>query len=531
MPPNARQDKIENAAAKHYAQGAAKEEAAYKNQKVSKEDILSHYNPKSPYKVPTYYSTKDDALKAFLRRKDPNGMNLSKRVWNLTPEYRVAIEDAISVALKKGQGPVALSHKVVRYLRDYDKLNADYKRRFGTARKAKDCHYAAYRLAYTEINMAYRVAEQERWRTIDDIVGYEVKTRESSHKDVDVCDILQGKYPKTFKWVGWHPMCHCYAVPIFRSDDETAQGSKAAVRDVPGNFKEWVKSHAEGVERAQGRGTLPYFLKDNAATWGEAVREARYDREVELIRGVLRGANASLPTKKEGVGMFVGNSELDSTQAKKEAASALLDNEYRRKYELAKLSNAQKENLDKLAKAMGVGRGKPMRFADADSGSVNPMRSDDNCVNCVYAFEARRRGLDVVASDRFDASLSEHPYNGWVRENGKIPQYEKVNVRMADDIKVTERLLKDALDRQTSPVGSRYFIAFDKRAKAGEETVGHIFYAERTAEKSLVLYDPQKDSYPSLSQILVAMDTEHGLELLRIDKLLLGNDAKKVLDV
>ena len=321
---------MEAAAAKHYAQGAAKEEVASKNQKVSKEDILSHYNPKSPYKVPTYYSTKDDALKAFLRRKDPNGMNLSKRVWNLTPEYRVAIEDAISVALKKGQGPVALSHKVVRYLRDYDKLNADYKRRFGTARKAKDCHYAAYRLAYTEINMAYRVAEQERWRTIDDIVGYEVKTRESSHKDVDVCDILQGKYPKTFKWVGWHPMCHCYAVPIFRSDDETAQGSKAAVRDVPGNFKEWVKSHAEGVERARGRGTLPYFLKDNAATWGEAAREARYDREVELILGVLRGANASLPVGKKGVGAITGRSETKHkrTDAREDAYANYSDDEW-----------------------------------------------------------------------------------------------------------------------------------------------------------------------------------------------------------
>ena len=336
---------------------------------------------------------------------------------------------------------------------------------------------------------------------------------------------------ETFKWVGWHPMCHCYAVPIFRSDDETAQGSKAAVRDVPGNFKEWVKSHAESIERAQGRGTLPYFLKDNAATWGEAVREARYDREVELIRGVLRGANASLPAAKKGVGTLAGHGGISSAQAKKDAQNALGDNEYRRKHELAKLSDAQKENLDKLAKALGVRRGKPMRFADADSGSVNPMRSDDNCVNCVYAFEARRRGLDIVASDRFDASLSEHPYNGWVRESGEIPQYEKVKVRMVDNIKVTERLLKDALDRQTSPVGSRYFIAFDKRAKAGEETVGHIFYAERTAEKSLVLYDPQKDSYPSILQILGAMDTEHGLELLRIDKLLLGNDVKKVLDV
>ena len=25
----------------------------------------------------------------------------------------------------------------------------------------------------------------------------------------DICDELQGIYPKTFKWTGWHP--HCYS--------------------------------------------------------------------------------------------------------------------------------------------------------------------------------------------------------------------------------------------------------------------------------------------------------------------------------
>ena len=492
---------------------------------AGKEDILSHYNPKSPYKVPTYYSTKDDALKAFLRRKDPNGMNLSKRVWNLTPEYRAAIEDAISVALKKGQGPVALSHKVVRYLRDYDKLNADYKRRFGTARKAKDCHYAAYRLAYTEINMAYRTAEQERWRAIDDIVGYEVKTRESSHKDADVCDVLQGKYPKTFKWVGWHPMCHCYAVPIFRSDDETAQGSKAEVRDVPDNYREWVKRNAEGIERARGRGTLPYFLKDNAATWSEAVREARYDREVELIRGVLRGANASLPVGKKGVGTLAGRGGIDSGQAKKEAEGALRDNEYRKKYELAKLSSEQQENIKNIQRALGlkIQEPKPMRFVDADSGSANTSKADDVCVNSVYAFEARRRGLNVTANSQFNEFLAEHPYNGWVK-NGKIPQCNIVKIKSDASDEEQEKLLRATLKELTFGKGGRYSIAYNNKPENGQGSDGHIFFAERVSEENLVLYDPLNDSYPSLSLVLKKMDKSHGLELLRIDKLLINED-------
>ena len=44
------------------------------------------------------------------------------------------------------------------------------------------------------------------------------------------------------------------------------------------------------------------------------MREARYDREVELIRGVLRGANASLPAGKKGIGTLAGR---DGVKGKK----------------------------------------------------------------------------------------------------------------------------------------------------------------------------------------------------------------------
>jgi len=47
--------------------------------------------------------------------------------------------------------------------------------------------------------MAYRTAEQTRW-----CVGYEIKLSQS-YPWHDACDTLAGKYPKTFKWTGWHP--------------------------------------------------------------------------------------------------------------------------------------------------------------------------------------------------------------------------------------------------------------------------------------------------------------------------------------
>ena len=215
--------------------------------------------------VKVKYATTDDVIKAFHDRVDANGLNISKRLWKLSGSYKTAIKDAISIAFKKGQGPVALAHRLVKYLKEYNKLNADYKKKFGTARKAKDCHYAAFRLAYTEIQMAYREAERRRWLEMDDIVGMRIRTHENKHKVFDTCDALAGNYPKTFKWLGWHPICHCYAVPILR--DDTKEVSVQVVTNVPENFKEWVDDNAEQIAKAEVRNTLPYFLADNPNSW------------------------------------------------------------------------------------------------------------------------------------------------------------------------------------------------------------------------------------------------------------------------
>lgn len=116
--------------------------------------------------------------------------------------------------------------------------------------------------------MAYRKAEQERWKSFDFVVGYEVKiTRNGKHVE-DICDCLKGKYRKDFKFMGWHPMCMCYTIPILKTEDEFFDEDEDAksvneVEDVPQGFKDWVKDNEERIDKAAERGRLPYFIADN----------------------------------------------------------------------------------------------------------------------------------------------------------------------------------------------------------------------------------------------------------------------------
>lgn len=41
--------------------------------------------------------------------------------------------------------------------------------------------------------MAYRKAEQERWKSFDFVVGYEVKITQNGKHVEDICDCLKGK--------------------------------------------------------------------------------------------------------------------------------------------------------------------------------------------------------------------------------------------------------------------------------------------------------------------------------------------------
>lgn len=217
-----------------------------------------------------YYRDNSDALKAFQGRKD-KGLNLSSKIWNQSKIYSESLESAISCAIEKGSSAITLSKKISQYLIDFPSLQKDYTDKFGKAAHILDCEYKSIRLARTEINMAYRSAEQARWQQMDFVVGYEVK-RSKREFACKLCESLVGKYPKDFVFKGWHPSCRCYVIPILKTEEEfwkydgrskATTDSVNEVKDVPDNFKSLVIDNRQKIDEAKRNGTLPYFLKDN----------------------------------------------------------------------------------------------------------------------------------------------------------------------------------------------------------------------------------------------------------------------------
>ena len=242
-----------------------------------------------------YYQPNNDALKAFQQRR-ANGFTISQKLWNQARNYKNEMEYAISSAIEKGTSAVTLSKRLSKYLHDFPSLQKDYKDRFGTAVDCHDCEYRSMRLARSEINMAYRTAEQTRWEQMDFVVGYEIKLS-GSHPAKDICDMLAGKYPKDFVWTGWHPNDMCYKIPILKTEEEfwnygsaKDKPSSKEVKDVPDAFYDWVVKNRMRIQRAENLGTLPFFLSDNRRYYGKymskesSIRWRHSHRDEKTIR-------------------------------------------------------------------------------------------------------------------------------------------------------------------------------------------------------------------------------------------------------
>lgn len=248
------------------------------------------------------YQPNNDALKAFQQRKD-KGFTISDKLWNQSTLYKQELEEAISCAIQKGTSAITLSKQISKYLLDFPQLQKDYKERFGKASRAMDCEYRSIRLAASEINMAYRQAENLRWQQMDFVVGYEIKLSNNhtcnGKPSQDICDILAGKYPKDFQWTGWHPLCRCYKIPILKTEEEfwewdgrseATTASVNEVKDVPDAFKKWIN---ENIQRAKSWDSAPYFIRDNDKYIREDFKVNVYNKtEKTFVR--KRGTNLAM---------------------------------------------------------------------------------------------------------------------------------------------------------------------------------------------------------------------------------------------
>ena len=253
----------------------------------------------TPEEAEQYQARNLEALQSFQQRK-VEGLGLSQRVWKYVGDIKDTIELGIDVGLGEGRSVQQLSKDLRQCLQQPDKLFRRVRDKYGNLRlsKAAALYHPgqgvyrssarnAQRLARTEVNMAYRQAEYLRWQQLDFVVGIRIwlsnnhtvlDSKGRPQPLVDICDELKGDYPKTFRFVGWHPQCRCQVTPILSDYDEYNKDrgnrlkaivrgqaykslpSRRQVTAMPENFTQYI----EGIrERAKGWKSQPYYIRDN----------------------------------------------------------------------------------------------------------------------------------------------------------------------------------------------------------------------------------------------------------------------------
>lgn len=227
-----------------------------------------------------------EALNAFIARKEA-GMNLSRRVWNLTQQFKSEMELALELGMGEGKSAAALSRDIRKYLVEPNKLFRRVRDKSGALRLSKaaaayhpgqgvyrSSYKNALRMTATENNIAYRTADHNRWQALPFVIGIEIHIS-NNHPTEDICDLFDGKrFPKDFKFTGWHPWCRCYAVSVLASQEEMDAYTTAImngedvshwkftgqVEKMPNEFNKWMKDNQARIENAT---SMPYFIKDN----------------------------------------------------------------------------------------------------------------------------------------------------------------------------------------------------------------------------------------------------------------------------
>ena len=287
----------------------------------------------SPEQLQAYFTRNEDGLAAFLERKTA-GMNLSDRVWKLTESFKEEMEIAIEQGMRDGRSADQLSRDIRQYLKQpnmlFRRVRDKKTGRLRLSKRAANYHPGqgvyrssyknARRLAATEGNIAYRTADHERWLNSDFVVGYEIHLS-NNHTCLNnqgkavrfhcMCDDLQGKYPKQFKFTGWHPHCRCFATPILKTEEEMARDiqlilegkdplpqSENEVKTMPKVFETWMERNQERIANAK---SLPYFIKDNFKD-GDPLQGYLWNaRELTLLEKAKLRHEARTPEQEQAI--------------------------------------------------------------------------------------------------------------------------------------------------------------------------------------------------------------------------------------
>lgn len=404
-----------------------------------------------------------EGLAAFQQRK-VNGLDLSDRIWKHVAPLKDEVELVTDTSKKyfkhginsgktmtkfdraigTGMSAQELSQDIRSCLKEPNRLFRRVRDKNGNLQLSKaaklyhpgqgvyrSSYKNAMRVSRSEINMAYRQSDYDRWQKLDWVIGIKIQlsnnhtTRDPKGKGViplvDICDELVGDYPKNFKFVGWHPQCRCFATPIMINyedldddreviDDDTYKQlpHKDAVNDVPQNFKDYI---VENQERISGWSSLPYYIKDNPQWFDRAIHPDKYvvkALELDDVTKKLLDDFQQYAFNHSGSKLFKSalddalKAQLAGKQKEFEEAMAKME-AIRKKNEASTASKAKKRleklekvitaddllkadlqtftpeqiaNIKELEKALKQKKGLRMSYEDANTGKENPHYVD-----------------------------------------------------------------------------------------------------------------------------------------------------------
>lgn len=256
-----------------------------------------------------------------------NGLNLAQSVWNYCQqtksEFEMAMSNVIADGLGKGTSAEEVGRRIRQYLNNPDMMYRRYhtvkvlkngqKKDIVTWRRKRiidgrvrfveeplehvgqgvyrSARKNALRVARTEINAAYHKARNGRWANEPFVIGQHIhiSPQHDPDEDADICDELEGYYPKDFDWDSWHSQCMCTSDPVMISGEERKQFYKRmlngedmsgyispnSIKDVPDQYKRYIETNGDKIVDAFKRGKLAWHLADNKSYWVKYLNAAQ----------------------------------------------------------------------------------------------------------------------------------------------------------------------------------------------------------------------------------------------------------------
>ena len=493
---------------------------AWKRSEMKNEDFISEYIKGmaiDSVRKQGMFATNKDALSQLRKGVDVRGNNLCPMVWNLADQTKTQLEYYLQTGLSVGRSSSRISQDLRQILNEPDKRFRRVKDKEGKlvmSQPMKNYHPGqgiyrsskmnALRLTATSTNMSYRTADYERWSKQDFILGIEIHRSANNRGPCKICDAMVGKYPKTFKFIGFHPFCICFATPITMEPDNFADfllndtvPQEQVITDIPKTAKDFVDENKNGVQSA-------FWYKDNFSKEGDLQRE-----------------RTPQPTTPEVI--KVSRTKRIKTDAEKNDIQKRWDDRFVRNF-----------NQSKIEQKIGIKRGEDMTFEEANElrGNIGYGEGREfsvNCQSCVVANELRRRGYDVTAlpnlkkEGNIPYELSGKTNWAWIDpETMQTPEKKQAGGQYVSGLDIKSKTLTQLnkeLNELTKEAG-RYHIDFMWKDGKG----GHIITVDRLENGSIRIYDPQIGRLGDRKVISKDISLKYGVNVLRVDNLLVNTD-------